>query len=70
MNADYIKKVWIFMFYLKADAANKIASTKFGSEAPISVTESIMGKARSIQASGFKEKECKLRFSCFLQDLF
>merc|ERR1712135_82852 len=35
----------------ETNAANKIASTNFGSEAQISVTESIMGEARSLQAS-------------------
>ena len=49
------------MFYLKANAASKIASTKLGSEVPKSVTESSMS-----EESRFKEKECKLRFSCFL----
>jgi len=51
----------------ETNAANKIASAKFGSEAPISVTESIMGKARSIQASRFKEKElttCRNNTDC------
>ena len=58
-------KNWIFTFYLEAGAVNKIASTKLASEVPISVTESTMR-----EESRFKEKECKLRFSCFLQDIF
>ena len=51
------------MFHLEADAVNKIASTKLGSEVPVSVTESTMK-----EESRFKEKECKFRFLCFLQD--